>query len=314
MQKNSISKKIFVTVTLLMLLLGASMMVGLNAAVVQNEVAVEVGDAFTFVVSRYSLSLTQNAETVSADQFTINGSNPTNPGPDAKFTITIKEISGGFFGTTLTYEVQVGSSKVNATSSIFSALFIMLYGYVPFFYLTLVTSGGKFTTSDINTDIEDFLPYAFPVNGSQDQLWDTLAQSFENQSTTKKDDDSNLKFETKSSRNDGNFEGYINMEGIAKNQTTDDSLTFNSKMRIVYEMSTGVLQGFKTESNIEGVINGSEMKIITDVEIEREGYEIEGFGGGLLGLGIPGFGPTMALLALLVGIGVVSFQKKKYKK
>ncbi len=276
------------------------------------DVNVDVGDRFTFIVNAYSISVKEGAETKSADQFTINGKSPTSPGADAKFTVEILNISTGFFGDTITYQVQLGDETANASSTRLSALFLLLIGYLPTFYLYLITSDYTFSIADIDTDIDGFLPYVIPVNGSNDSLWDSLVESFKNETTTRQDDNSDLTTEIKNSRKNGNFEGYMRFEGTAKNQTTNEELTFNSKVRIVYEMDTGVLQGFKTESTIEGTVDDTEISLTSNVEIIREGYQIEGFGGsGLFGLGIPGFEIGIVVIGLLSSVPIIVKQKKR---
>lgn len=300
-----------------MVVLGVSVMVQPPLQATSQEVAVNVGDSFTFIVNRLHMTIKVADDTASADKFTVDDKNPTSPGPNAKITVKVVDTSSDAFGgKAVTYEVSLGDAKANVLESSIVARFQVLSMSIFPYYLSLfVTSfdGPLPITGSNNTNIEDGFAYIIPVTGTSDDFWNSLDEEIKSSVADFKNKSSGLSIEHENTQSGGDFEVYMKVEGTVRNETTNEELTIDSKMRSVYEMDTGVLQGFKMDSSFEGTISGDDVIIRMDIEINREGYQIEGFGGGgFFGLSIPALeAPIFFLGMLTVAVGLSRIRRHK---
>ncbi|MFX1256133.1 MAG: choice-of-anchor S family protein [Promethearchaeota archaeon] len=273
---------------------------------------VDIGDEFTFVVNNYAITLAHGASQSSTSKFSIAGSNAMSPGASATFKAEVMDYNetSGLFPPWVQYELSTGTYKENASVNALTMVFLPLIVFIPQYYISVVTSGDPFNTT-VDNDLTHYLPYILPVNGTTDEAWDAYQDAFKNKTSTETEDDSSLTTQIQNSMSAGDFAVYTKWQGEIKNATSEDHMTFDCQMRLVYEMSTGVLQGFKIFMNIDGTVSNKTSSVDYDVEIVRQGYAIQGFGGGILD-NIPGF-EAIALVFGFAALGVLYIYRKRRK-
>ncbi|MFX1536983.1 MAG: choice-of-anchor S family protein [Promethearchaeota archaeon] len=277
------------------------------------DLGADIGDEFTFVVNKFSIALAHGASQSSTNKFSVAGSNTISPGgSDANFKVEVVDYNEtGIFAPWIQYEISKGSFKENQTVNAWTMVFLPFAIYYPQIFVSVITSGDPFNTT-VENDISDFVPYILAVNGTTDQAWEVYQETFKNKTSTETEDDSNLTTEVQNSMSGGNFAVYTKWQGEIKNATSDDQMTFDCQMRVVYEMSTGALQGYKLFMDVDGTVNNKTSAADFDVEIVRQGYTIQGFGGGGFWDNIPGF-ETVALVFGLVALGGLYIYRKRRK-
>jgi hypothetical protein len=284
-------KKRFFVVNLL--IIGLMIMIFSNGSNKVVGTSVQPGDEFTYVVNKYEVGLTAGEIEDSFTEFKI-GDDQFSPGTDSKITLTVLEVSEVlFFGTSIVYEVKKDSTVTNLTSNLFTLAFLPLTVVVPFIYLNLVA--GEDVNLSISNNIGS-IPFILPIDNATDPAWDDLKEFFSNQSISVTTDDSDLSYSISNSEKDGDYYAQAGFDGTIKNATTNDELTMNSEILLVYELSTGVLQGTRLFIDGTGTIDGKPFSAKYDVEIFLEGFDLPAKAGAN---GVFGFEIATAFVGLL---------------
>jgi hypothetical protein len=262
-------KKRFLIVNLL--IIGLLVMMFSNGANKAMGIAVQPGDEFTYVVNNYEVKLTTGDSDESFTNYKI-GDNEFSPGPDSKVTLTVLEVSEMlFFGTSIVYEIKKDSSATNLTSNAFTTLLLPLTVVVPFVYMNLVEG------EDVNLSISNNLssiPFILLIDNATDPAWDSFKEFFSNQSISVTTDDSDLSYSISNNEKDGDFYAQASFDGTIKNATTNDELSMNSEIVLIYELATGVLQGTRIFIDGSGTVEDKTFNVKYDVEIFLEGFDL----------------------------------------
>jgi len=98
---------------------------------------------------------------------------------------------------------------------------------------------------------------------------------------------------------------WITLVGTYINTTEEIDLRSDHKVMFAYDTSTGVLLGFRMNTDVTGTFEGTTTTFKMDLEIIRDEYTLPGFPGSVA----PGFESLIAILALFVVVPV--FRRKK---
>ncbi|MFX0061626.1 MAG: choice-of-anchor S family protein [Candidatus Hermodarchaeota archaeon] len=274
---------------------------------VSGSLGVSPGDSFSYTVTKFTQSISYGSRSVAYNEFIIaNSSDRYTAG--TVFNIEVLEINEDFIPLVL-YEVTKDTNSINATGSIFGLIVFPLYLLIPMFLILLVNTNVPpndevETQEPVLTDLATFIPYILPTNGTTDALWSSF-EDFENETTTEVGDEGSLTLKAYYTKTDGNFEfGYL-FFGTITNNANNNTLTVNSEMRVVYEMATGVLQGFSFLIDSFGTIVSQSFEMDYQIQIVRQGFI--GFGA------TPGFEFIILFIGLLAVSSLYLVQKRRKK-
>ncbi|MHA1989702.1 MAG: choice-of-anchor S family protein [Candidatus Hodarchaeales archaeon] len=260
-------KKFFIVNLLIIGLIG---MMLTNGAIKAMGTAVHPGDEFTYVMNKFEVSSVFGETEDSFTTYKI-GDNEFTPGPDSVITVTVLETSESFFGASVVYEIKKDSSTMNGTSNVITVAFLPLTALFPFLYIGLVQGEAANLSISNNGHI---LPFVLPIANATDPAWASLKEGFANQTVSLTTDDSDFSYSISNVEKDGNLHSEASFNGIIKNATTNEDLTLDSEILLIYKLSTGVLQGARFNIDGSGTVDDKSFNVKYDIEFFLEGFDL----------------------------------------